>query len=65
MSKQIYKKQKKMCLMLDLSKDSVNDIYKKYRGIILKKEVKRVPHFTFMTIVFNNKYRNVAKFLKK
>ena len=28
MSKQIYKKQKKMCLMLDLSKDSVNDIIK-------------------------------------
>tara|TARA_Y100001958_G_C21033780_1_gene405827 strand:- start:31 stop:801 length:771 start_codon:yes stop_codon:yes gene_type:complete len=64
MSKQIYKKQKKMCLMLDLSNDCVNNIYKTSRSTILKKEVKRVPHFTFMTIVFNNKYRNVVKFLK-
>ena len=41
MSKQIYNKQKKMCLMLDLSNDSVNNIYKTYRRTILKKEVKK------------------------
>lgn len=64
MSKQIYNKQKKMCLMLDLSTNPVNNIYKTYRRTILKKEVKRIPHFTFMTIIFNRKYKNVAKFLK-
>ena len=64
MNKQIYNKQKKMCLMLDLSNECVNNIYKTSRRTILKKEVKRVPHFTFMTIIFNNKYKNVIKFLK-
>jgi len=64
MSKEIYKKQTKLCLMLDVSKDNINEVFKVYRRNLLKKEVKRIPHFTFMTIVFNTKYKNVIKFLK-
>jgi hypothetical protein len=64
MNKEIYKKQSKLYLMLDLSKDSINDVYKKSRSSLLKKEIKRLPHLTFMTIVFNRKYKNVIKFIK-
>lgn len=64
MSKQLYKKQTKLYLMMDLSNSNMIDIFKINRHKLLKKEVKRVPHFTFMTIIFNTKYKKVIKFFK-
>ena len=64
MSKQLYKKQTKLCLMMDLSNNTIIDIFKINRQKLLKKEIKRMPHFTFMTIVFNTKYKQITKFLK-
>ena len=64
MNKKIYKKQLKLYLMLDLSTDNINNIFKICRNNLLKKNIKRIPHFTFMTIIFNKKYKNVIKFLK-
>ena len=49
---------------MDLSNNTIIDIFKINRQKLLKKEIKRMPHFTFMTIVFNTKYKQITKFLK-
>jgi hypothetical protein len=65
MNNNIYKKYCKFFLMLNIS-DNTNiiNIISKYRYNILNTHTKILPHFTFLTIIFNLKHKNVINFLK-
>lgn len=64
MKKEVYNDEIKLYIMLDLSKHFVDILTQDYREKILNKNVnKRLTHLTFITIIFNNKYKKVKKFL--
>ena len=65
MKKKVYDKEITFYIMLDLSNHPVDIIVNDYRKKIINHNIQnKTSHFTFMTIIFNKKYKSIKKFLK-